>query len=112
MNWWESYKVKKLFPKEVLHDPVCINFHSYQYELYLAKKPQKSAEITLPVAKFMVDPFKGTIDEGDIIPCMKHNGYTAFYQITNIKGPGPWADLAIWDDGKEYSFKLHHIEKE
>ena len=46
--------------------------------------------------------------EGDIVPIKRIGDYLGFYKI--IKIHRPYGDYAMWDDGRKYDLRLHHIE--
>lgn len=64
---------------------------------------------------FALNPYRdsgGKVPEvGDIVPCMKKNGWIAFYEVTKKWNPHSWGDYALWDDGYYINLKLHHVER-
>ena len=70
----------------------------------------------LPVNKFILNPYRdtgGKIPEvGDIVPCIKLNGWIGFYKvIKKWRYSSAGSDFAMWDDGYEINLKLHHVER-
>lgn len=47
---------------------------------------------------------------GEVFPLVMKHGRTAFYRIDKIKRASWMADLAPFDDGRKYSFRLVRIE--
>lgn len=47
---------------------------------------------------------------GDVIPVFQKHERTAFYEIEDIRQAYCGSDLSLFDDGRKYTLKLHHIE--
>ena len=112
----QARRAKRLFPKEKKKFWYCGEIYTYSHELLRAGKPHKTSEMGLPCDKFIINPFSdsgGRIPkEGDVIPCIKLNGWIGFYLVTH-KGSysSAGSDFAMWDDGYDVDLKFHHCER-
>lgn len=114
-NWLAKRKVEKMFPSEKNRFWYCGEIYNYAYELQREGKPWKTREMNLPCDRFIINPYSdagGKIPEvGDIVPCVKLEGWIGFYKVINKKSySSPGSDFASWDDGFEVDLKLHHVE--
>ncbi|MBA7652473.1 hypothetical protein ES703_60307 [subsurface metagenome] len=109
-------RAKCLFPKKKERFWYCGEFFDYQHGLYQQGKPWKSKEIELPCETFLINLVRDAEDKmpevGDILPCIKLNGWVGFYEVTKKwRYSSAGSDFASWDDGYEINLKLHHCEK-
>lgn len=108
-------EIETLFPREKLHFWYCGEIYNYAYELQQHSKPYKTSEMGLPCERFLINPYSdagGKVPrEGDIIPCIKLEGWIGYYIVTRKGWYSHYGDFATWDDGKEVDLVLHHIEK-
>lgn len=115
-TWLEQRRVKKLFPKSKRKFWYCGEIYTYSCELQREGKPWRTREMGLPCDRFILNPFSdagGRIPEdGDIVPCIKVDGWIGFYQVSNkYRYSSAGSDFASWDDGYEVDLQLHHIER-
>lgn len=116
-DYLQARRVGKSFPKEKEHFWYCGEIYTYANELREQGKPWRSSEMELPCDRFIINPFSdsgGKIPkDGDILPCIKVDGWIGFYQVSNrhmYSSAG--SDFASWDDGYSVDLKFHHCEKE
>ncbi len=107
---------KRHFPKKKKDFWYCGEFNDYQYKRQQQGKPWKTKELELPCDTFLINPFSnagGKVpDVGDIIPCIKLNGWIGFYEVTDKHNPHTWGDYLPWDDGNQVDLRLHHVRRE
>ena len=110
-------KARKLFPKKKENFWYCGRIYAYGCDLHRAGKPHGAKDMGLPCEKFLINPYSdagGKVPrEGDIVPCIKLDGWIGYYLVTKrwmYSSPG--SDFAPWDDGHYVNLKFHHCEKE
>ncbi len=107
---------RRYFPRVKKDFWYCGEIYHYSHELQQAGKPWKTSEMNLPCGKFIINPFRdsgGKIPNvGDIVPCIKLDGWIGFYKVTKkYMYSSPGSDFAMWDDGYHINLKLHHLER-
>lgn len=106
---------RRHFPKKKERFWYCGAIYNYSYDLNRAGKPWKTKEMELPCEKFIINPYSDTGGKiprvGDILPCIKIDGWIGFYLVTRKGWYSHYGDFAPWDDGKEVDLKLHHCER-
>lgn len=114
-EFFAKRRVRKLFPKIKEKFWYCGEIYTYSYDLDRAGKPSKTSEMELPCEKFIINPYSdagGKVPQvGDIIPCIKIDGWIGFYLVTKKDWYSHYGDFAMWDDGKAVDLKLHHCER-
>lgn len=115
-EFFAERRARRLFPKKKERFWYCGEIYDYSHELLKAGKPYTTREMELPCDKFIINPYSDTGGKipkvGDIIPCIKSDGWIGFYLVTD-KGrySSAGSDFASWDDGYEINLKLHHCER-
>ncbi len=117
LTYLQAWKARSQFPKKKENFWYCGEIHDYKYELMKAGKPHKTKDMGLPCEKFIINPYSdvgGKVpDEGDIIPCIRLNGWIGYYLVVKKwSWSSRGSDFAMWDDGYEVNMKFHHCEKE
>lgn len=102
-EWFRFRKARKLFPK----------IEKDYWAACCAGWNEKNTDEVFP---YWIKNDRGKNDYnnltvGCVVPVYARKGYVAFYVILGWS-KGYWYDGAGWDDGRKYSLKLHHIEKD
>lgn len=115
-SYFAERQTKRMLPKKKERFWYCGEIYTYSYELMKTGRPWKTRELELPCETFLINPYRdsgGKIPEiGDIIPCIKLDGWIGFYLVTDKERySSAGSDFASWDDGYEVDLKFHHCEK-
>lgn len=112
-----EWRARRPFPKGKKDFWYCGEMITYKSELRKKQLPWRIEEMGLPCDRFIINPYSesgGKVPKkGDIIPCIKLNGWIGFYLVTKdgmYSSAG--SDFAMWDNGHSIDLEFHHCEKE
>jgi hypothetical protein len=97
VDWWKLRRLKGIFPKE----------EKDYWGAFCAGWNDDNKDEVFPYWKYGRYVYHKVMD---VVPLYKRQGYIGYYKIVGWYHYG--SDNAGWDDGRQYSLKFDHIEKD